>query len=314
MIAYHFRHSRDPKRRHAVNCKQCGEKMYFQHKELLNPPVKRAAYSDRTAWLMAEMSRIAYLKFEEKINVLEEALKDGGFEIVGVFNAEGTQAFLAERISDKMAVLAFRGTEKDRIEDILTDLNARFYHDEKGAKIHNGFYKAFQAVESHIRGKVKSLNDHSVYVTGHSLGGALALIATRALNSDNLAACYAFGSPKVGSEEFDDDIKPPIYRVVNAFDIVPLSPPTHIFEILSLLPSKRLQELIKGFIGYDHHGDLRYLTSCNDFKDVKVVANYSEFFRLIASWKNRKESIKHHDMKVYCEKLAQYALKRKEVP
>ncbi len=287
--------------------------MYFQHKELLSPPVRRAAYSDRTAWLMAEMSRIAYLKFEEDLSVLEEALKEGRFEVVGIFNAQGTQAFLARRAADKMAVLAFRGTEKDRIEDILTDLNARFYHDKKGAKIHNGFYKAFQAVESDIRQKVKPLNDHSLYVTGHSLGGALALMATRALNSDNLAACYTFGSPRVGSEEFDDDIKPPIYRVVNAYDIVPSSPPVYVLEILMLLPIKKLQEWIKGFLGYDHHGDLRYLTPCDDVKDVKVIANYNELFRLAALWKNRRESIKHHDMIVYCDKLAQYALKRKEV-
>ena len=38
--------------------------MLADTKELLKPPVGRAAYSDRIAWLMAEMSRLAYLKFE----------------------------------------------------------------------------------------------------------------------------------------------------------------------------------------------------------------------------------------------------------
>ena len=37
---------------------------YFAEKSLLAPPVKRAAYSDRTAWLMAELSRLAYERFE----------------------------------------------------------------------------------------------------------------------------------------------------------------------------------------------------------------------------------------------------------
>ncbi len=36
------------------------ENTYFAEKSLLSPPVKRAAYSDRTSWLMAEMSRLAY--------------------------------------------------------------------------------------------------------------------------------------------------------------------------------------------------------------------------------------------------------------
>ncbi len=38
--------------------------MALDSPDLLNPPVNRAAYSDRTAWLMAELSDMAYLKFE----------------------------------------------------------------------------------------------------------------------------------------------------------------------------------------------------------------------------------------------------------
>ena len=39
----------------------------FKVNELLtkNPPIRRAAYSDRTAWLLAEMSQLAYVKFEQ---------------------------------------------------------------------------------------------------------------------------------------------------------------------------------------------------------------------------------------------------------
>ncbi len=36
----------------------------FDEKSLLAAPVRRAAYSDRTAWLMAAMSELAYFKFE----------------------------------------------------------------------------------------------------------------------------------------------------------------------------------------------------------------------------------------------------------
>ena len=36
----------------------------FSDDEFLRPPVKRAAYSDRTALLMAEMSKLAYFPFE----------------------------------------------------------------------------------------------------------------------------------------------------------------------------------------------------------------------------------------------------------
>ena len=53
------------------------------------------------------------------------------------------------------------------------------------------------------------------YITGHSLGGALAQIASAALSRDNLAACYTFGSPRVGTAGFDEQVKCPHYRVIN---------------------------------------------------------------------------------------------------
>ena len=284
--------------------------MHFKHKKLLNPPIMRAAYSDRMAWLMAEMSKLAYLKFEDDTEKLKKALSLADFELVEIFNKAGTQAFLAKRYLDKIMVLAFRGTEVKEPRDILTDLNAKFYNDDKGIKIHNGFNKAFELVKQEVIDVVGKIENFSLYVTGHSLGGALALIATKTLNSDNLAACYTFGSPRVGNEEFDDEIKPPIYRVVNAFDILPSVPPEYLFEIINLLPWKWSKNLAKKFIGYAHHGDMRYLTDCKDFPKVKLISNYNEFFRLVGLWKNKKESVKHHEINIYCEKLAQYALKR----
>lgn len=289
--------------------------MYFQHKDLLAPPIKRAAYSDRTAWLLAEASRLAYLKFEEDTTELTQGLKKGGFTLVDTFNAQGTQAYLAKRESgsDKMAILAFRGTEQDRFEDIYADITFRFYKNKSGAWIHDGFYKAFHAVEADIKEKVKAVKEFALYITGHSLGGALALVAARALNSDNLAACYSFGSPRVGNEEFDDEIKPPIYRVVNAYDPVPFLPLSQVWNALSFLPLPKLQAWVANFQGYEHHGDLRYLVPSTDPKDVKVIPNYNDLSRLSAFFKNRNESIKHHDLMTYCEKLALYARKRKEV-
>lgn len=285
-------------------------KKYFKYTELLLPPIKRAAYSDRTAWLMADMSQLAYLIFEKDDTDLKSALSEANFVLIRFFNCDGTQAFLAKRDSDNMAVLAFRGTEKEDPRDIITDLGAKFYKDEKGVKIHDGFYRAFKCVEKDVHSEIEKIKDSSLYITGHSLGGALALIATSALNSDNLAACYTFGSPKVGNEEFDDDIKPPIYRIVNAFDVVPFSPPTFIFEILNLFPWKWSKSLVNTFHGYTHHGDMRYLSYCDKPEQVEIIANYNEFLRLSGLWMHRKESVKHHAIDAYCEKLAQWALKR----
>ncbi|MBN1363547.1 MAG: lipase family protein [Syntrophaceae bacterium] len=293
---------------------------YFRFPALLEPPILRAAYSDRTAWLMAEMSRLAYTKFEdseEKKNGLRADLKITGFNLVDVFNGKnGTQAFLATREQDKMAVLAFRGTEKTSWRDIKADIDARFYTDSERVMIHNGFYLVFSCVEQLIREKLITLDKYALYVTGHSLGGALALIATRALNSDNLAACYTFGSPKVGNGEFADIIKPPIYRVVNYLDPVPCLPDTYLVNILNffLRKFKKIIPLLEKLGSYAHHGDQRFLTPCNNPSEVKVRANYNEILRtiqMVAKWiKNRKIDVDDHAIGNYCEKLAQYGLKR----
>lgn len=335
--------------------------MSFAHKELLEPPVSRAAYSDRTAWLMSELARLAYEKFESKPELLDElankvsaltdktkikeeferffntylapddvglqglntSLTDAKFELVQSFNNGGTQAFLAKRDSDKIAVLAFRGTEMN-YKDIKTDLNARFYK-RNGEKIHDGFLKAYRYVESAVEVSLEQLKDYKIYITGHSLGGALAIIAAKELSSDQLAACYTFGSPRVGNEEFGYSIKVPIYRIINDVDIVPRVPPSWFIDLvifltkwgLAFIPKIRepLLAFLRQFQGYRHQGDMRYLTACkDDFSDLHLIAN-PPFFDRVYWWIIRhvtdfKAGFHDHSIAKYCEKLEAYGLKR----
>lgn|SRR3989338_1509646 len=300
---------------------------YFQYKELLSPPIKRAAYSDRTAWVMAVMSNLAYIKCEtgeDQKEELKDALTEAGFELIEVFSKDGTQAFLAKRESDKFLALAFRGTEKDKFGDIVADLDARFYKNEQGIKIHNGFYQAFSCVKEIISIELAKFKEYSLYITGHSLGGALALVATREFNSDNLAACYTFGSPRVGSSEFGDDIKPPIYRIVNALDPVPCLPFIYLYTFLysvgKFLEKKFRISWLRKYVEknknyYAHHGDMRFLTVCGtDYKNVRLIYSYDETWRLIrllvAIIKHRRVSVSDHAIHEYCKKLGEYGLKR----
>ncbi|KJJ84193.1 lipase, class 3 [Candidatus Omnitrophus magneticus] len=339
--------------------------MYFQNKKLLVPPVARAAYSDRMAWLMSEMSRLAYVKFErddfdfdklinfvsgnnnkklisEKIqdyidsvntpsndgyDTLKQSLEQANFELIKIFSNCGTQAFLAKRDSDKIVVLAFRGTELKDLRDIKADLDAKFYKDEAGVKIHNGFRKAFSTVEYSIRKSLEGMEEYSLYITGHSLGGALAIVATRALNSDNIGACYTFGNPKVGVSEFGDEIKSPIYRVVNAFDIVPSLPFTYLVELVlgilwgvsMIIPftffRNWITRFIKNFRGYEHHGDMRFLTPCvMNFSELRLISNYNDILRSVRLIQKAMTDfitlINDHGIIEYSKKLEAYALKR----
>lgn len=199
-------------------------------------PTWRAAYSDRTSYLMSVLSQLAYLPFENTPNVAPQQPRPerkGGrdsldkhlgpdFRLVKVFNRDDTQAYLA--VSGDFAVLAFRGTSD--IGDWFTNLDAKLVPLE-GAPVqvlvHEGFLSAFECCRDEITAAVDKHvpPDLGLYITGHSLGGALAQIASAALERDNLAACYTFGSPRVGTSDFDRQVKCPHYRVINRSDLVP---------------------------------------------------------------------------------------------
>ena len=335
----------------------------FKSKELLgkNPPIRRAAYSDRTAWLLAEMSQLAYVKFEQnelnfldlakdmigmekealadylqkeftslikntnELKKLKENLQIADFEVIQTFDKDGTQAFLAKRETDKMVVLSFRGTEVTQLKDIETDLRA-ITHKNGKTKTHTGFRDAYFLIHDEVKAELEKIDDsYSIYITGHSLGGALALLATKNLHRDNIAACYTYGSPRVGNEEFAYSIKVPIYRVVNTVDIVPRLPPgrgmdifVDFFRILGLLikPLNNFANVLDDKLcGYRHHGDMRFLTNCkkSDCSDVQVIYNLPPLARLRRQFKNNlslKRNISDHSIDKYCKKLAAYAIER----
>jgi triacylglycerol lipase len=339
---------------------------------LRNPPVRRAAYSDRTAWLMALLSQATYIKFEgETMDLvslasriaelaesdgeldppmvlkqletyqaqrdlvdadeharLVELLGRGDFDLIRTFDDRdlGTQAYLVHRRTDDMLVLAFRGTEKD-LQDIRTDLNARFYR-RGGTRTHRGFLDAWQAVADEVVASLRAHDSQRIFVTGHSLGGALAVIATAHLSqdpaiADRLAACYTFGGPRVGDLAFGQLVKAPIYRLVHAADIVPRLPFAHVFGLVAwfsrLIPwawlARTLERIALSYHGYAHFGDMRYLTGAEDIASgLQLLQNPGEIERLtrfIGRVQLRWNTVyEDHSIARYCHKLGLYAASR----
>jgi len=189
---------------------------------------------------VADQARGQAIAGEAGRNELKRRLEAGRFRLVKVFSRD--QAFLAVR-EGHFAVLAFRGTKGKELLDI--DLNFRLVPlpGVPGVMVHCGFLEVF----SRCKGEIEAAVNESVsptlgfYITGHSLGGALAQIASAALDRDNLAACYTFGSPRVGTAGFDEQVRCPHYRVINNWDLVPALP-------------------LAFFRGYSHNGDPRLLT------------------------------------------------------
>lgn len=240
---------------------------------------------------MARCSELAYVQFEaDKEQQIRGALKELGLDFVEGFARDATCAFLAR--NDRFAVLAFRGTTED-YRNILTDIDIRFRHDKSGARIADGFSKAYALVQDDIAVAVGALSlSLPLYITGHSLGGALAVIASiRIRPSDRIAACYTYGCPRVGNAEFANVLwKVPVYRQVHFSDIVPRVP----FAF-----------------GYRQVGDLRYIKRTGGL--VENPNSIGPFFSFVWSFvSNFKSVFENHRIAGYVAALyewAQYRLK-----
>ncbi|GAA5795383.1 hypothetical protein HPULCUR_000739 [Helicostylum pulchrum] len=146
--------------------------------------------------------------------------------------------FLLRSDSKKTIYLVFRGTNSYTNWVVNADFIKTKYKPVSGAEVHKGFYDAYNEVSSYyfsqLQEQHKKYADYEIIVTGHSLGGAQALLATMdlyqripTLNTDNLKI-YTVGSPRVGNSDFAyyvDSTGIPHSRSVNNRDIVPHVPP-----------------------------------------------------------------------------------------
>ena len=278
-------------------------KKYFNANHLLtNPPIKRAAYSDRMAWVLASMAQLVYLPFEKggkDKELLLEKLKGGDFRWIDGFHSEetDTQAFLVVKEDESYAVLAFRGTEVTKSKDIITDAKARMVSAVSG-RVHRGFVSAYNSIGPQIVKQLAKVKDIPLYITGHSLGAALATLATRSLEEhesgnfrDQIAACYTFGSPRVGNVVFDKKLKSVVYRVVNTTDIVTVVP------LLAM--------------GYIHVGDIRFLERMpGEFRRGYIPVLSRLFFFVTSIFRLFGPLVGDHAIEEYRKKLEAIAQDR----
>ncbi|XP_060671837.1 uncharacterized protein LOC107422559 isoform X3 [Ziziphus jujuba] len=197
------------------------------------------------AWAMlaTSLGHPSFIKSEfEKICFLDNSTTD-------------TQVAIWRDSVRRRLVIAFRGTEQARWKDLRTDLMLvpaglnpeRIGGDFKQeVQVHSGFLSAYDSVRIRIISLIKlaigyNLEDNAdplpkwhVYVTGHSLGGALATLLALELSSSQLAkrgaisvTMYNFGSPRVGNRRFAEVYNQKVkdsWRVVNHRDIIPTVP------------------------------------------------------------------------------------------
>lgn len=136
--------------------------------------------------------------------------------------------------SNESIVIGFRGsaTTSNWIYDF--EFAHRPYPYVPGAFVHDGFYKGYLQVADIIYHTVRPMQDEypnlTVISTGHSLGGALALLNAVGLVEKGIrnVELWDYGQPRVGNEVFANyakELLPVLYRTINQADIVPHVPP-----------------------------------------------------------------------------------------
>ncbi len=275
----------------------------FQPDDLKNLPTFRAAYSDRTALLMAKLAYRAYEPFDKNaasFKKFSDALCGAGFtSCEGLIDRDiGTAGYAVD--GSDMIVIVFRGTQDEL--DWTTNLNTRFVALQGGTRVHTGFFQAYWPIREAMFDFIThaiAVKQRPVYITGHSLGGALALMATAelanhddALIRDSIAACYTFGCPRAGDSSFDQYVKAPLYRITNGVDLVPAVPPA--------------------ILGYRHVGDTRYFGKRGTAPSRRSPNIFQKAWRtlwgLVALVRTGKLlNISDHSMAVYLAKLEAWA-------
>lgn len=204
-------------------------------------------FSRTNAWWLSEISRLIYVKGEgendldHQMDIRNGLMHEIGLEEQWFYNGEHVQCAIittTPRHEQQFSVLVFRGTQ-GRIANWVYNLATALSPWPAGGSVHRGFKLLLMEVWEFIESQLNKLAG-PVYYTGHSLGGALAVLAA---SLKKPAAAYTFGSPRMGNSQFVDSTRHiNIYRVVNPRDIVSCVPPIpgflHVGEPHCLASSK----------------------------------------------------------------------------
>ena len=125
--------------------------------------------------------------------------------------------------------VAFAGTDPLKLQDVITDLNAEVTPNG----LHQGFADAAGAVQSRVEDAIRRGGaGKPLFFTGHSLGGALAMISAMRTRDAHLqiTAVYTFGGARAGDRQFFDsygaNLRVCTFRLVHGKDIVASVPPS----------------------------------------------------------------------------------------
>jgi triacylglycerol lipase len=221
---------------------------------------KTSTHSLNNALALAQASGLAYDDDSAAIKAgLTQAIgsQPTEFEMLDI-PTHSTIVFVAG--FDDAVVVSFQGTKV--LANWLTDGEVRLKPFGSIGLVHEGFQEALDSVFPQLLELLGRLagQGRTLWITGHSLGGALALLTAAYLRFPvnptktlprPIAGVYTFGQPRVGTHDFCDACAANFwryyFRYVNQQDIVTRVPPRE--------------------LGYWHIDSVEYITSSGSIEE-----------------------------------------------
>ena len=167
---------------------------------------------------------LAWLVYRDPETANRRALEEFGYEFYRhLTRHQGRDHAFVVR-DDCRTIVAFRGS--DDPWDWLTNLRAWTGHTPYG-RVHRGFYTVAQTLIEELGALlIDDPKRRPVVLTGHSMGGALAVLIAAILAEHDVepGGIYTFGQPQVGnrafSRSFTRHYPAPLFRFVNGADAI----------------------------------------------------------------------------------------------
>ncbi len=266
------------------------------------PPLDNAAskWSPANALVLAEASALAYdskaadkvktilgCETVESLSCLFDLPKKLKFEE----GEPGPQAFIA--LGKDNIVIAFRGTEINLV-DLLTDAwaqSVKFSTDMPGM-VHGGFVNTFRVLWPDLKTKLMAARtahpSAKIWITGHSLGGALAVMAAAQISIVEklpVQGVVTYGSPVTGDVEFHKALATAIpgrhWRIVLALDAVPID-----LSAVDDLPFVSLPQELKIF---RHGGEPVWISADGNADEGGKRATAKAAIEFVKNWAKSRE-------------------------
>ena len=290
----------------AFDFSSAGVEYFAGAEDVANPLFLEDGFDPIEAWWMVHLCYLVYTPDSKEFRRIWNAGKQNRLDVLDErtpfhelldVHKTGNSAAIYE-MGGEGTVLCFRGTCK--AAQWISNLVYRPHGWERfrepdgspGAYVHSGFYLAFKRIWPLLWPTLR-LAPRPWIFTGHSLGGALAMLANAAVKADKT---YTFGAPRVGNETFANDYLRNTIRVVNDQDIVPLLPAR----------DKSMGEKV-----FDHGGELVWLTEDGAIHEDPHIHTKLKLRTHLEDWTRESDEIlkktppwiRDHLIGKYCRKI-----------